>query len=129
MELEALQSALTEFNSLGARLVAISPQLPERSRALIKAKNLTFEVLSDPGNQIAQKFGLVYELPENLKEIYLKFGIDVPKHNGDDSWTLPLSSRFIIDQNSVVQYAEMDADYTIRPDPKHTIEALKSIKS
>jgi len=71
-------------------LVAVSPQLPEHSRALVKAKNLTFEVLSDPGNALAKKFGLVYTLPEVLRKIYLQFGIDLPKHNGDDSWTLPL---------------------------------------
>jgi peroxiredoxin len=108
-------------------LIAISPQLPQHSRALVKAKKLTFEVLSDPGNGLAQKFGLVYSLPEDLRKIYLQFGIDVPKHNGDDSWTLPLAARFIVDRKAVIRYAEVDADYTIRPDPEHTIKALKSL--
>ncbi len=108
-------------------MVAVSPQLPEHSRALVKAKKLTFEVLSDPGNALAQKFGLVHVLPEVLRKIYLQFGIDLPKHNGDDSWTLPLAARFIIDREAVIRYAEIDADYTVRPEPEHTIEALKSI--
>jgi peroxiredoxin len=77
---------------------------------------------------VAGKFGLVYALPEDLRKIYLQFGIDVPKHNGNDSWTLPLAARFIIDQEGVIRYAEVDVDYTIRPDPEHTIEVLKSIK-
>ena len=109
-------------------MIAISPQLTKQSRALVKAKKLTFEVLSDPGNSVAQKFGLAYVLPEDLRKIYLQFGIDVPKHNGDNSWTLPLASRFIIDQEGVIQYTAVDVDYTIRPDPEHTIEVLKSIK-
>lgn len=109
-------------------MIAISPQLPEHSRTLVKAKKLTFEVLSDPGNALAQKFGLVFALPEDLRKIYLQFGIDLPKHNGDESWTLPLPARYIIDRQRVVRYAEVDADYTIRPDPEHTIEVLKSIK-
>ena len=108
-------------------MVAISPQLSQHNRALVKAKKLTFEVLSDPGNAVAQKFGLVHTLPEDLREIYLQFGIDVPKHNGDDSWTLPLAARFIIDREAVIRYAKTDADYTIRPNPEHTLEALKSI--
>lgn len=119
---------MSDFTSLGANLVAISPQLAEYSRKLAKAKKLTFEILSDPGNLVAGKFGLAYALPEDLRKIYLQFGIDVPKHNGDDSWTLPLASRFIIDREAVIRYAEMDVDYTIRPDPEHTIEVLKSIK-
>jgi peroxiredoxin len=94
---------------------------------LVKAKKLTFEVLSDPGNALAQKFGLVYALPKDLRKIYLQFGIDLPKFNGDDSWTLPLAARFIIDRKAVIRYAEAEADYTVRPDPQHTLEALKSI--
>ena len=108
-------------------MIAISPQLAKQSRALVKAKKLTFEVLSDPGNSVAQKFGLAHVLPEDLRKIYLQFGIDVPKHNGDDSWTLPLAARFIIDRDAGIRYAETGADYTIRPDPTHTLEALKSI--
>jgi peroxiredoxin len=108
-------------------LVAVSPQLSQHNRALVEAKKLSFEVLSDPGNAVAQKFGLVYTLPEDLRKIYLQFGIDVPKHNGDDSWTLPLAARFIVDRQAVIRYAETDADYTIRPNPEHTLEALKSI--
>lgn len=106
-------------------MVAISPQLSEHSLALVKAKQLTFEILSDPGNAVAQKFGLVHSLPEDLRKIYLQFGIDLPKHNGDDSWTLPLAARFIIDGEAIIRYAEVDADYTVRPDPEHTLEALK----
>ena len=128
MELEALQSALAAFNALGADLIAISPQLAEHSRVMVKTKKLAFEVLSDPGNAVAQKFGLVYTLPEDLRKIYLQFGIDLPRHNGDGSWTLPLAARFIIDREAVIRYAETDVDYTIRPDPEHTLEALKSIQ-
>jgi peroxiredoxin len=127
LELEALQNARSDFTSVGANLVAISPQLTQKNRMLAKAKKLDFDVLSDPANTVAQKFGLVHTLPEDLRKIYLQFGIDLPKHNGDDSWTLPLAARYIIDQNAVIRYAETDADYTVRPDPEHTLEALKSM--
>ncbi len=118
---------MSDFASLGAKLVAISPQLMKYSRALAKAKKLTFEILSDPGNQVAAKFGLVHALPEDLRKIYLQFGIDPPRHNGDDSWTLPLAARFIVDRERMIRYAETDADYTLRPDPEHTLNAIKSI--
>jgi peroxiredoxin len=118
---------LIDINSLQADLIAISPQSPDHSRSLKNAKKLTFQILSDSGNRVAQKFGLVHTLPEDLKKIYLQFGIEVPKYNGDDSWRLPLASRFIIDREGVIRYAEMDVDHTNRPDSEHTIEALKSI--
>ncbi|UCF95652.1 MAG: AhpC/TSA family protein [Desulfobacterales bacterium] len=129
MELEALQSALPELTALGAILLTVSPQLPEHSRELIKQKKFTFDMLSDPGNQVAQKFGLVYEFPEDLKKIYLQFGIDVPHYNGEDSWTLPLPARYIVDRNAKIRYAAVNPDYTVRPDPAHTITALREIQS
>jgi len=85
------------------------------------------ELLSDLGNQVAEKYGLVYAFPEDLKKVYLQFKIDLAKYNGDDSWKLPLSARYIIDRQQMIRYAEVSADYTVRPDPSHTIEALKEI--
>ncbi len=103
----------------------VSPQTEEHSRAFMEKKGLSMEVLSDPGNRVAEEYGLAYELPEDLKEVYLKFDIDLEKHNGDSSWSLPLSARYIVDSDRRIRYAEVSADYTKRPDPSHTIEALK----
>jgi peroxiredoxin len=107
----------------------ISPQTEEHSRTFVKNKNLSVELLSDPGNQTAEKFGLVHTVSEDLKKVYLQFGIDLPKYNDDDSWRLPMPARYIIDQDQVVRYAEVSPDYTVRPDPLHTIDVLKEIIS
>jgi peroxiredoxin len=127
LELEALQESIAEIKSLGATLLMISPQIDEHNRSLIQDKNLSFELVSDPGNRVAKKFGLVYQLPEDLKQLYLKFGINLESANNDDSWTLPIPAKYIVDRDAVIRYAEADPDYTVRPDPKHTIEALKSL--
>jgi peroxiredoxin len=127
LELEALQESITEIKSLGATLLMISPQIEEHNRSLIQDKNLSFELVSDPGNRVAKKFGLVYQVPEDLKQLYLKFGINLESSNNDDSWTLPIPARYIVDRNAVIRYVEADPDYTVRLDPQHTIEALKSL--
>ena len=88
---------------------------------------MTFDILSDPGNEVAQGYGLTFTLPEDLKEIYLKFNIDLEKYNGDDSWTLPLPARLIIDQEGTIRYAEINADYTVRPEIEETLAALKDM--
>lgn len=129
MELDALNKAAGKFQALGATFIAISPQLQTYNRELREEKKLTFEILSDPGNQVAARYGLKFQLPEDLREVYLKFGIDLPKHNGDDSWTLPLPTSLIIDQKGIIRYAAINADYTVRPDPEETIAALKKIKA
>lgn len=127
MELDALKKTTAEFKALGATFIAISPQLQSFNRELREEKKLTFEILSDPGNEVAQRYGLTFKLPDDLKEIYLKFNIDLEKYNGDDSWTLPLPARLVIDQEGIIRYAAINADYTVRPDPEETIAALKNI--
>lgn len=107
----------------------ISPQLPEASREVVEKHRLTFQVLSDQGNQVARRFGLVYTLPDDLKQLYQKFGIDLAKINGDASWTLPMPARFVIDRRGAIRAANADPDYTRRPEPADTVEALKALKA
>jgi len=88
---------------------------------------LPFEMLRDRGNQVSAKYGLVFTLPEDLRVIYLKFGIDLAAGNGDGTWRLPIPARFVIDRSGTIRSAEADPDYTRRPEPAHTIEVLKRL--
>jgi len=115
-----------QIRSLGATLVAISPQLPKYSKQIVKKNNLTFPVLADIDNTVASLFGLTFSLPEELKNIYSNFGIDLDRFNGNDFWQLPMSGRFIIDKQGILKSVEVHPDYTKRPDPSEIIEILQS---
>lgn len=116
-----------QFKEAGATLVMISPQLPEHNAAIAEDKGLKIDILSDPGNEVAARYGLKYQMPEELVAIYQQFGLDIPKHNGDDSWTLPMPTTLIIDANGSVRHTDINADYTARPEPEHTLAALKAL--
>jgi peroxiredoxin len=88
---------------------------------------LTFEVLSDKGNQVARAFGLVFALPDALRPVYEKLGIDLNAANGDDTFELPVPATFVIDGDGVVRHAFVDADYTQRLDPVEVVTALREI--
>ena len=107
--------------------MAISPQLDEFNRKFAQEKALTLHLLSDPGNLVAGKFHLVFQLPEDLRKVYLSFGIDLVKFNGDETWTLPMPARFVIDQMGLIRAADVNADYTVRPEPSDTIDVLRSL--
>jgi peroxiredoxin len=53
MELQALEAARPEFERLGAKLVAISPQTPVNSRKSVRQNQLRFAILSDTNNDVA----------------------------------------------------------------------------
>jgi peroxiredoxin len=90
-------------------------------------KPVSFEVLRDFGNQVAEAYGLVFTLPDDLREIYLKLGIDLARGNGDGTWRLPVPARFVIDRQGIVRAVDADPDYTRRPEPAQTVAALRAL--
>ena len=120
---------MPDITALGASLVAISPQLQEHNRELIRSRSLGFEILTDRGNAVATRFGLTFTLPQYLRDIYATFPLDITKYNGDASWTLPMPARFVIDHRGIIRYADSDPDYTTRPEPEDTLAALRTLRA
>jgi peroxiredoxin len=119
-----LQLSLPRFQELGASLVTVTPETPDNSLSTREKLQLAFEVLSDSGNRVARRFGIVFALPLELRPIYAKFGIDLPASNGDDSFELPLPATYVIGKDRRIEHAFVDADYTKRADPEDIVTAL-----
>ncbi len=119
---------LADIRSLGAELVAVSPELPGSSLVTVEKNNLTFPILNDAGNQAAKKFGLVFQLPPDLREVYLSLGIDLPAHNGDQSYELPLPATYVIDRGGTIRAVFADADYVKRMEPTDILAVLRTLR-
>jgi len=127
MELEAIQAALPEITARGASVVAISPQTPPNSRKSVRQNRLTFPILSDVGGEVSAAFGLRFALPDYLVQLYKRFKNDLPAFNADRSWTLPIPARYVIRTDGVIAYAEVNPDYTKRPDPSELLPVLERL--
>ena len=112
---------------MGASLVTICPQTPERNAATQQKLRLEFSVLSDHANAYARSLRLVHELPDDLRDVYRGFGVDLPESNGEDSWTLPFPTRIVVDRTGLIRDVQSDPDYTRRPEPADTVEILRSL--
>ena len=128
LEIKALQDHLSDFQALGANLVAITPESPDHSLSIVEKHQLKFPILTDVGNTIAKDYKLVFELSEELNTIYERFGIYVEKRNADHRRTLPVPATFIIGRNGIIDYAFVDADYSNRAEPDEIIANLKNSK-
>lgn len=125
LELRAWQQHLDRIRDAGASLVAISPMLPDSSLDLAEKHALAFPVLSDVGNKVADDFGLVFTVDDRIQAMYLeRLGNDLPKLNGDDSFTLPLPATYVIGPDGVITNAYVNADYRLRADPEDVLAAL-----
>ncbi len=128
IQLQAMQDALPAIKAAGGQVVAISPELPDNSLTTAQKDSLEFVVLSDPGNEAARKFGIVYTLPEEVKNLFLEGGLNLAEWNGEDAWELPLSATYIIDADGTIRYAYLDPDYKKRAEPQELVEELQKLQ-
>ena len=122
--LQQLQQELPNFKTNGAQLIALTPELPDKSLSTSEKHDLKFEVLSDVGNKVAKEYGIVFKLTNEVAEIYNRF-FSIVDFNGDASNELPLAATYIIDQEGKIIYAFLDADYRNRAEPSELTEVLK----
>ncbi len=127
LELKALQASLPDIRACGASLVAVSPELPDNTLGHAERLALDFDLLTDGGNQVADRYGLVMTVPERLRPLYLQWGIDLPAANGDDSHQLPVPATYVIDTQRVVRAAHVEKDYTRRMEPEAILDALRAL--
>ncbi|RUL69413.1 peroxiredoxin-like family protein [Dyella choica] len=124
-ELQALEAALPAIRATGASLVAISPQIAVNSLKSTRTHKLSFPILSDTHNDVAAAFGIRYALPNYLVELYRQLKNNLPAFNGEDSWTLPIPARYVVAPDGTIVYAEVNPDYTHRPEPEELLPVLK----
>jgi peroxiredoxin len=129
LELQALQAALPEISARGASLVAISPQTAANSRKSQRDNKLGFPILSDTKSEVANAFGIRFALQDYLIEVYKGFKNDLPAFNDDPSWVLPMPARYVIGTDGIIAYAEVNPDYTQRPDPSELLPVLDRLSA
>ncbi|MEN2402323.1 peroxiredoxin-like family protein [Flavobacterium sp. MC2016-06] len=127
LDLQALEETRAEFESKGATLIAVSQQTAANSRKSQRTNNLGFPILSDVGGEIADSFKVRWNLPDYLIEVHKELGADLSVFNGENSWTLPMPARYVIGKDGIIAYAEVNADYTTRPEPSEVLPVLETL--
>lgn len=127
LTLQYLQRSLPDFKAEGANLIALTPELPDRSLSTAEKHELAFEVLSDVGNVVAKNYGIVFKLTPEVAEMYQN-GFDLHGYNGDESDELPLAATYVIAKDGSIKYAFLDAEYRHRAEPADIIAVLKELK-
>ena len=124
LELRAWQQQLHALAQMGAKLVAISPQTPDNSLSTAEKNELAFPVLSDSKLDAAQGFGVAFEMPQPLIDLYSQVGNDLPVLNGNGRWVLPLPATYVIGRDGRVLFAHIEADYRMRAEPAEVLAAI-----
>lgn len=119
-----LVPALDKFD---AQLIAVSPQRPDGSLAAKDKNELSFTVLSDPGNRLARQFGIVINPSDASIETQRSRGLDLTERNADGTAELPMPTVAIIDANRVLRFIDAHPDYATRTEPTQVVDALVAL--
>lgn len=128
LELRAYQKLLPQMQALGANLVAVSPQMPDSSLRTVEKNALAYPVLSDVGLHVARAYGLAFDLPSELVNLYQRqWKIDLAKWNGEGGWSLPIPATYMIAPDGRVLMAYVDPDYRDRLAPEAVLVRLRTL--
>lgn len=123
VQLGYLQSMLSQFKELGATLVALSPELPDKSLSTKEKNKLEFVVLTDYNNEVARKFGLVFTLSNELVDIY---DGRLEKFNGVATNELPIPATYVINKDFIITYSFVEPNHRKRAEPADILSVLKT---
>ena len=128
LQLQHIQKKLEEIEAAGGQVIAISPELPDKTMTTKERHMLEYQVLSDVDNNVADNYRLAYSVPDYVVDHY-DLSVTLNEYNGNDSKRLPLAATYIIARSGVVEYAFLDADYKNRASPEEIITVLNRLKT
>lgn len=127
--LRALEKRLPEIEAAGASLVAISAEDVSRTGLMQDKAGVSFTLLSDPGYQVARRFGVVYEVPPAADQVIRAHGFNLARYYGTQAPELPLSAAYVIDRRGTIIYSSVPSDPYRRVDPAEIVAALTGLRA
>jgi len=129
-EVKALNTFYPQIQETKADLVVVSPQSFSRTEKQANEIHLKYNLVVDNDNEVGKAFGLVYEFPQYLKDLYQgRFNNNIQEINESSAWELPIPARFVIGQEGKILDVQADPDYRFRPEPLTTLNFLKNLNN
>jgi peroxiredoxin len=111
----------------GVVMIAVSPQKPDGSLSAAETNELTYAVVSDPGNQLASALGILTEPDAETVAAQQKLRVELAEHNADGGRTLPMPTTVVVDSAGVIRWIDVHPNYTTRSEVPDILAAVDSV--
>jgi len=122
LDLREMQQHLPQMKSLGASLLAISPQKPDDALTATQKNELEFEVLSDANQEVIKAYSLQFDPGEDYHKRR-----DLTLLNSEGLRTLPIPATFIVNTQQIIEAGHVEPNYTKRMTPLEIIKVLEEM--
>ncbi len=126
LELRALARNYPEIRAAGGEVVSIVPETAEYSSAMSARYALPFDVLTDLDLGYALENGLVVAAGDEIRRLYLGYGIDVARYQGNRAWFIPVPATFVVDRGGIVRARFVDPDFRRRMAVENVLAAIRA---
>jgi peroxiredoxin len=117
------------LRELGATLLALSPQIPDRLLAIKEKHSLEFLIASDLHNELGRRFGILYTFDEASQAAARARGSSIGDVTGTGTWELPMPTVVVIDRDRTARFVEVSPDWLVRTEAEPIIEAVRASKA
>ncbi len=121
-----LQEIAPQLVELGYRIIAISPDRPEKQRASLEKNKLGYALLSDSKMTASTAFGIAYKVDDAMLKQLAGFGIDLEEASGETHHLLPVPAVFLVGRSGQIEFQYANPDYRVRLDPQVLLAAAKA---
>ncbi|MGC2341747.1 MAG: peroxiredoxin-like family protein [Methyloceanibacter sp.] len=126
---KALAEAQANIAAEGAQIVAIMPDRQKFAAAFKTEAKVRYSVLTDVDNGYALSLNLAIWLGDEMNQILLAGGREVPDYQGNDTWFFPIPAAFVVGMDGRVTDRFIDPDYRRRMSVEHLLAALRKARA
>ncbi|WP_088184108.1 peroxiredoxin-like family protein [Sphingobium sp. Z007] len=120
---DTLHPALADRN---IRLVALSPQQPDRLRDIKTRHGLPFPVASDRDNRLARLLGISFQPDDRPSPPPAGW---IGEVTGTNDWELPQPAALLVGAGRVVQWLHVSPDWLARPETGNILRWINESQS
>lgn len=111
-QLMALNGGAADIEARGYRIVGLSYDPPEVTKAFTEKRGITYTLLSDPKSEVIDRWGLR----------------DPQYKAGSRAYGVPRPAIFVIDRKGVIRASLAEETYQKRPPVAEVVKALEGVK-
>jgi len=117
------------LRDLGATLLALSPQIPDKLVAIKEKHGLDLLLGTDLNNELGRRFGILYSFDEPSKQAALARNTHIGDVTGTGTWELPKPAVLVIDSHRVARFVDVSPDWLVRTEAGPIIDAVRALNA
>lgn len=129
LTLKVWRDNMPALKAAGIAFVALTPESADESLSMREKDGLEFDVCTDDGCGVAEKYGLAYEVPQPTKETMAELGVNMDTMNMNDGRAarLPVTGTVVVGKDGKVVFSEAGVDYRQRVEPSKVLEFVNGL--